>query len=86
MRAPCSKTTLRAESVANRNFHDFRDFHDFFLRKFMPSKKVSGKLFSRKQNFYRKSRKFFLSFESRKTENEKKANGRGVSIFRPEGL
>ena len=34
--------TLRAKSFANRDFCDFRDF-GFFSRKFMPSKKVSGK-------------------------------------------
>ena len=34
--------TLRAESFANRKFRNFRDF-GLFSRKFMPSKKVSGK-------------------------------------------
>ena len=46
--------TLRAESFAGRNFHDFHDF-DPFLQKFLPGKKLNLKkakvFFSKKSTF-----------------------------------
>ena len=58
-------STLRVETFAGRNFHDFRDF-DPFLRKILPGKKLNlknAKFFSQKNqpfSFFSSVVKFLL--------------------------
>ena len=76
---------MRAESFENRNLRDF----GLFSQKSMPSKKVSGifaKVIFAKTKLLTKIKNRFFSILKAEKPKIKKAYGRGISIFRPEGL
>ena len=76
--------TLGAETFANRNFRNFRDF-SLISRKFMPSKKVKRKI---RESYFRKNKTFNKNRESffPVLKAEKPKIKKGLSIFRPEGF
>ena len=60
--------TLRTETLAGRNFRDFREFGSI-SRKLMPGKKLNdrfAKVIFAKNKHFRKPRKFFQSLKSKK--------------------